>query len=113
DPEVPERKHDLLTCLALASDGQTFASGGGAASIRIWRPDRDPIDAAGHSGGSLALAFTSDGRTLASGGRDRMIRLWEVASGQERRRFGGYPGWVRALAYSPDGSLLASGNTDG
>lgn len=102
--------------MAVASDGQTIASGGHdylklwdvASGMTIGEPFR------GHSGLVTAVTFTPDGRTLVSGSEDCTVRLWDTETGQIKGTpLVGHTASVRCVAVTPDGGVLASGSEDG
>jgi WD40 repeat protein len=134
-PRPGNAAHDqAVVAMAFAPDGESLASGGDDATLRLWddrlRPKwRQP------SGQHLfALSFTPDGSWIVSGGREASglqalfrqlfdvrfgggngttIRLWRAADGALVDAVGAQAGDVAALALSPDGSLVASGADDG
>jgi WD40 repeat protein/serine/threonine protein kinase len=83
-------------------------------SIRIWElpGTKEKLVLPGHVGGAY-LAFSPDGEFLASCSPDRSVIIWNSASGQEVKKFTGFPGHVHSVAFSPDGRLLAAGSWSG
>ncbi|GAA3819099.1 hypothetical protein GCM10022226_44510 [Sphaerisporangium flaviroseum] len=107
----PLRIGTYVETVAFASDGRSFAIGGGDGSVRfIDTRTRLPVGAVlrGHTGYVRALAFTSDGRRVATGGDDRTARIWDTTIWRQTTRLdppGRRPGDVYAL--SRDGGTLA------
>jgi WD40 repeat protein len=75
---------DPFTCLAIAPDGRTFATGHMNRAVRFWTTES--IHGTGahlpHRGAVAALAFSGDGRLLVSGSEDRTARLWDIGTGK-------------------------------
>jgi WD40 repeat protein len=63
----------------------------------------------GHTGPVVAVAFCPGGRTLVSGSADRTLRLWDVATGQEKARFGDGRYAVGCLAVVPTSGIILAG----
>ncbi len=125
-----------VSALALAPDGETFATGS-SDGIRLWStqaiavqatfPERDALK---RPGGFVpgpeaiavlktddwqvnALAFSPDGQTLASGQNQGQVTIWNVADRKVRNVLGGRAAKVLAVAFSADGKNLAAGGSDG
>ena len=101
----------MITALAFAPDGQTFASASNDRQVKVWtleeglRPQPVPRP---HRADRLA-GVRPDGKTLATGGtNDRVVKLWDVESGLARASLEGHTGWILASAFSPDGKVLAT-----
>jgi WD40 repeat protein len=111
-----------VTCLALARDGKTLASGGTDRRVKLWRWDGEKaaLDESrtmeGHTGAVRCLAFSADGDWLASGGDDKAVWLWDPSTGKKKhepRRH--HTGSVTSLAFTGGGKspvMLATGGTD-
>jgi WD40 repeat protein len=72
-----------VTCLAIAPDGRTLASGGFDRAVRLWRIDaprlRHVATLGVASGGILDLDFAPDGRSLAVAVEgEHALRLWQL-----------------------------------
>ena len=107
---------DDVTALALTpareeDGGQTIASAGEAATVRLWdaRTGEHRTDFIGHTDPVVALAFSPDGNILASGSF-KEIRLWDVTLGGASgvTVLQGHRDMVTTLAFSPDSKTLAS-----
>ena len=98
-----------ITCLAIAPDGRSVATGAADGSIRLWRVSDGTLLSrmAQPQGTVFSLAFSPDGQRLAAGGFDA-TRVWNVKQRIELAPFNGtrFPSW--AVAFSPDGRKLAA-----
>jgi len=90
-------------CVAFAHDGNTFATGHGDGSVRIWEVSTGRLvrRIAAHSDVVTALAFPPGGWTIVSGSHDHTIRYWALHDGNEVRRIDA-PAPVAALLLAPD-----------
>ena len=63
--------------MAYAPDGETLASAGRDATIRLWPPKTSQPLATltGHDGLITSIAFSPDGKRLVSGSGDGTVRL--------------------------------------
>jgi WD40 repeat protein len=100
--------------VAFAPGGKTLASAGGwDHALRLWDPATGKLvqPVVGHTGLVDYLRFAPDRRTLVSRGWDRRVLAWDLATGRERRLFGGPPPPAGSLwsaaALSPDNKVLA------
>jgi len=93
-------------------EGQSLATAGEDATIRIWDGDeyRPALALKGHLGTIFAAAFSPDGSRLATAGKDG-IRLWDTTRGRELFTVGDRK-VVSGIAFSPDGRQLASASWD-
>ena len=105
-----------VTALALSparaeDGGQTIASAGEDATVRLWdaRTGEHEAGFIGHTDPVVSLKFSSDGRILASGSF-KEIRLWHLTlDGASRATvLQGHRDMVTMLAFSPDSKTLAS-----
>jgi WD40 repeat protein len=116
-----------LESVAFSPDGGLIAATGQDQKVWLWRAESGQrlFELPGPKGWGMTVAFSPDGRTLISasfgdavyGARGRLpanpLRLWDVASGQERARFGGHQGSAHAAAFTADGTAIVSGGGDG
>jgi WD40 repeat protein/serine/threonine protein kinase len=120
---VCEGHQSCVTCVALAPDGMTMASGDVDGILRMWEfsgkrpPPRTVLRI--HSRGIHALAYSPDNCKLAVGSGSIDGLLWlgqlnEAAPGtlSTVTILDGQQGSVEALAFSADGQLLACGGSD-
>jgi WD40 repeat protein len=109
---IPIEKAYRVLAMAFSPDGKYFAfnnrSQQGIQLIDVSNGNRVRAFV-GHRDNVEQLAFSANGATLYSGGGDHTLRAWDVASGQERRRFGDEKMAVRCLAVAPDGKTLTYG----
>ena len=106
---------DDVSTLALSPDGETIATNGPNATVRLRQSSSGMLinTLHGHRERSQSLAFSPDGKTLVSGGWDQTIRFWDVAMGHLLRTLQGYNNAINILALTPNGQTLVSGNADG
>ena len=107
---------DVITAVAVSSDGRYWAAAGRRGEVRVWEWENGTglvlhLIWQAHTDTTYALAFSPDGRTLASGSWDDTIKLWDVASGALFWS-SWHPNGVQCLAIAPDGDLLATGGND-
>lgn len=105
-----------VTALALSparaeDGGQTIASAGEDATVRLWdvRTGEHRADFVEHTDPVVSLKFSSDGNILASGSF-KEIRLWNLTLSEVSRAtvLQGHRDMVTTLAFSPDSKILAS-----
>ena len=115
--------------IALAPDGNTFASSDRKGEVFLWNTNtgeklatfnlyKNRIDKllSRFNGDSdvCALAFAPDGQTLLVGtGKDKEIQLWDLGTNRNIGTLKAHKHAVCELVFSPDGTLLASGDTGG
>ncbi len=105
----------LVTCLALAADDRTLATGDMRGRVTVWNAQSGAVIAeiAAHTQYVQSLAFSRDGRFVFSAGRDDRVCVWDAASGRIVRSFEAQQVWINDLALSNDGRLLATAGQDG
>ncbi|HEY6136753.1 MAG TPA: pentapeptide repeat-containing protein [Thermoanaerobaculia bacterium] len=112
-----ERRHeDRLTCVAVAPDGKTVASGSWDQSVRLWdaATGRPLSILRGHSNWVSAVAFASAGTIVISAGSvDKTIRRWNTYTGAPLSIMEPRQGVIWSLAVAPDGETFSSGGSDG
>ena len=77
---VLSRPQDFSTAIAMAPDGQTFATGSHDGVVRLWDMSRRrPLATRqGHSMEVLLMEYSRDGSMLASAARDGLVVVWDV-----------------------------------
>jgi WD40 repeat protein len=69
---------------------------------------------AGRPGPISGCAFSPDSKSVLTSGSDNAAHLWDIATGQEIRRFAGFPsGVVSTGGFSPDGKRIVVSLADG
>ena len=101
-----------ISDLEFSPDGSHLAVADESSVFWLLRPQRQPLEFAGHDAEVWSVAFSPDGQTLATGADDHQIRLWDVATGRLRAELSEPRSLVSALAFSPSGGQLAAGCFD-
>ena len=95
-----------VTALAFSPDGETLASGGAGAVVRLWAPPADAGVLNGNAGDIRSLAFSPDGRYLASAGTDGVVQVWDVRARRILTSASPEPHPVTAVTFVGPGTVL-------
>ncbi|MBW4549989.1 MAG: hypothetical protein KME35_02550 [Aphanocapsa sp. GSE-SYN-MK-11-07L] len=102
-----------VSTLALSPNGQTLATGGRDADVRLWhtRTGKLAHTLSGHTDQVIAIALSPDEQQVYSAARNGEILNWQVSTGKLLRRANpnrDRSGQISAVAISPDTRLIAS-----
>jgi WD40 repeat protein/serine/threonine protein kinase len=105
---------DVVSCLALSSDGKRLFSGSHDGTIKVWDLDAGKVTRSfsGHSGGISNLVLSADGKHLFSGSYDKTIKVWDLELGKDTLTLSGHSDGITSIALSADGKHLYSGSHD-
>ena len=114
---LPRRRDDLYSVVALSPDGTRIATGGTAGRVRLWRfSDLELLDTARVTVGAfvLDLTFSPDGRLLASADTGGSVRVWELTTDRLRQlpESERHSALIYHLEFSPDGTRLLTASAD-
>jgi WD40 repeat protein len=101
---------EIVTGLALSSDGRRLAVASGAAPVRLY-DTADGAEAKVLAGGPAdynRVAFGPGGGLLAAGTDDGMVAVWDADGGRQVLGFRAHAGAVMGLAFTPDGDRMAT-----
>jgi WD40 repeat protein len=104
---------EIVTSVAMSSDGQTIVTGGWDKKVRLWDKEGKPIGEpfVGHTEDVKSVAISSDGQTIASAGLDGIL-LWNRRGGEPKRLSA--QGVFSSVDMTSDGQTLAvAGAVDG
>ena len=102
-----------VSSVAISRDGQRFAAGTLAGSVRVWRlTDRALVlSARGHRSAIWGVSLSGDGQQLASGGLDGAVHVWNIAGGDEVVIRDEQSGGIARVLLSADEQMLVSGGS--
>ena len=108
------QESERVLSVAISSDGQTIAIGGGGGTVKLLDRYGNPIGKPfiGHEGyvsrGVNSVDISPDEQTLISGSTDGTIRFWDIYTG---KTFGEHQDTAR-VAISSDGETIISSDGD-
>jgi len=96
------------------SSNQTFATGGGDNSVRLWNLEnkKELYRFPDHDKSVWSVAFSYNDSLLSSGSIDNTIRIYNLKSKEVSTTLKDHNGDVFNVAFSPDGTWLASAGVD-
>jgi WD40 repeat protein len=105
---------DVVTTMAVLTDGRRALSGSADDTLRLWDLDTGESlrTLEGHADMVSAVAALTDGRRALSGSHDKTLRLWDLATGETLRILEGHTSGVNAVAVLADGRRALSGSID-
>jgi len=111
---------DQVVAVAVNADNSQVAAGGINGVIRVWkladlsRPDKPPMELAGHRNTVQQLVFSAaDPRVLVSGGDDGRLMAWNTEEGCRTQESAIQEARIYGVALTPKGDMLASAGEDG
>ena len=101
--------------MALAPDGQSFATASWDRTARVWPlySNAPPVEMRGHANTVNDVAFSPDGARLYTASSDGTIRVWDAATGDFKRRLVQHGFGINTVVIAADESWLAYGAVDG
>jgi WD40 repeat protein len=105
---------DVVTAVAVLTDGRRALSGSADDTLRLWDLDTGESlrTMEGHTNSITAVAVLDDGRRALSASVDKTLRLWDLDTGETLRTIEGLTDWVNAVAVLADGRRALSGSFD-
>ncbi|OMJ95589.1 hypothetical protein SteCoe_1010 [Stentor coeruleus] len=95
---------ESILCIQYSPNGNSLATGGGDANVRIWDVDTETPyrTLKGHNNWVLFVSWSPDGQTLASAGVDGNIRLWDPETGEQKgKAINAHRRWITSLSWEP------------
>jgi WD40 repeat protein len=114
---LPQRRDDLYSVVALSPDGTRIATGGSAGRVRLWRfSDIQLMDTARVTVLSdvLDMTFSPDSQLLASADTGGSVRVWDLTTDRLRQlpESERHSSLIYHLEFSPDGTRLLTASAD-
>jgi WD40 repeat protein len=102
-------KQFVITCLAMAPDRKTFATGSLDSSVKIWNLDeKKELAKLPHLGNIINLAFSPEGKMLVVVDAGPNVTLWDTRTWKEITKLPELEDTMAsAAAFSPDGKHVA------
>ncbi len=98
------RHGKVITCLSLAADGRTLATGADDGSIKVWdvAAGKETRSFTAHRGAVYSVCFDPAGKRLLSAGHQE-ARLWDPGAGKRLREWSPGRTLLSCAVFTPDG----------
>jgi len=109
-------KQDIVSAVALSSDGQQALAGSISGAIRFYddvQSNKEPTEIGFASGTILALAFSPKDHRAISTSSDGSVVLWDLLHKKRVTDLFGHSAEVSSASFSPDGKYVLTGSGDG
>jgi WD40 repeat protein len=108
------RHGKTITCLSLASDGRTLATGADDGSIKTWdvAAGKETRSFSAHRGTVYSVCFDPAGKRLISAG-NREARMWDAGTGKSLHEWPASYTLVASAIFTPDGNGALTAAWDG
>ena len=102
---------EIVTSVAMSSDGQTIVTGGWDKKVRLWDKEGKPIGEPfiGHQNDVKSVAISSDGQTIASAALEGIL-LWNRQGGEPKLL--SRDGFFKSVNMTSDGQTFAVAGAD-